>query len=88
MNQSCKRMVVFDCLMCLNPSYQPEPEIDFGKGGKHKIPVCGGCMRTGDENKIIDITVRHLVSAVPPSVVEVRMKEVLSEYRELPQQGS
>ena len=88
MDEPKPRPVLFDCLVCLNPSYLPEPEVDFGTWGKFKIPVCGGCMQTGDKDKIISVAVYKLTPFIPPKLIEARMEDVLVDYREPLRQGA
>jgi hypothetical protein len=89
MSDPAKRKPVFICLICLEPSYYSEIEIDFEKYGERKFKICGECMRDEDKSGfIVHHVAERLLGDVPTDIVAARVYEVLSEYHQPPQQGS
>ena len=88
MDQPAKREPLFDCSVCLEPSYQPKPEIDFGKAGQRELTVCGECLRKGDAEKVFDRIVQEFFGFFPVKLITEVIYKTLVEYRQPPQQGS
>lgn len=89
MDQPEPRKPIFTCLICLNSTYYPEIEIDYGKYGKRKLKVCGECMRDREKaGFIVHHAVEYLLGDIPRDVVTAKVYEVLAEYHEPPRQGS
>lgn len=82
-----EREIKFYCLYCLQPSYQPRPEIDFEEMGNIEISVCGECLRKGEADEVINLIAAELKS-INRKIIERRMKDVLEEYRQDVIQGS